>query len=89
MIASYPTQASDVVNILSRLSTSNDLAHMFKNYASFVDASIRRRTAGITSMGIDLDDMRELANDLWTIHDGYPAGGDDSDSGDIGGSDGE
>jgi len=45
---------------------------MFKEYASSVDASWRRRSAGIMSMGIDTDDIVELISDLWTIYDSYP-----------------
>lgn len=71
------------VKMLSRLSTSYDLAHMFKDYASFLDTSLRRRTAGIMSMDVDVDEIRDLVNDLWTIHDRYPAGGDDSTMGDV------
>lgn len=45
---------------------------MFKDYASLIDASWRRRSAGIMSMGIDTDDIVELISDLWTIYDSYP-----------------
>jgi len=45
---------------------------MFKEYASSVDASWRRRSTGIMSMGIDTDDIAELISDLWTIYDSYP-----------------
>jgi len=45
---------------------------MFKEYAFSIDASWRRRSAGIMSMGIDTDDIIELISDLWTIHDSYP-----------------
>lgn len=60
------------VHMLSRLSTSNGLAHLFKDYASLIDTSRRRRSAGIMSMGIDNDDISELISDLWTIYDTYP-----------------
>jgi len=73
-VASSITQATQDgdVHMLSRLSTSAGLAHMFKEYASSVDASWRRRSAGIMSMDIDTDDIVELISDLWTIYDSYP-----------------
>jgi hypothetical protein len=75
--------------MLSRLSTSNGLAQLFKGYASFTDASFRRRTAGMMSMGIDIDEIRELVNDLWNIHDSFPANSYDNQSDDMRGSDEE
>lgn len=71
IVASSIAQAGDV-HVFSRLSVSDNLAHMFKDYASLIDASWRRRSAGIMSMGIDTDDIVELISDLWTIHDSYP-----------------
>lgn len=76
-------------HMLSRLSTSNGLAHLFKGYASLIDASLRRRTAGVLSMGFDADDIRELTNDLWIIHDSYPAESHGLEPGDLVGSDEE
>ncbi|KAF9446263.1 tubulin nucleotide-binding domain-like protein [Macrolepiota fuliginosa MF-IS2] len=81
-----PLHGSDTASTLSRLSTSSNLEHMFKNYASFIEASLRRRTAGVMSMGIDTDDIRELINDLWSAHDRYPTNGEGSDLGNNGGS---
>lgn len=82
-----PYQASGSTGILSRLSTTSNLADLFKGHASFVDTSLRRRSAGVMSMGVDTDELRELVNELWTIHDRYPVNGGGSDLGDVGGSD--
>jgi hypothetical protein len=71
------------VKSYSRASTSINLARMFKGYASFLDSSLRRRTVGVMSVDIDIDETRELVNDLWAIHDRYPVEGDDLDLGDV------
>ncbi|KXN85944.1 Protein DML1 [Leucoagaricus sp. SymC.cos] len=73
----------DGIHMLSRLSTSNGLAQRFKGYASFVDASLRRRAPGLLSVGIDLEDIRELVSDLWSIYDSYPADSQEPESGDV------
>lgn len=55
---------------------------MFKEYASFLDKSLRRRTASIMSADIEIDEIRELVNDLWVIHDQYPVEEENNDLGD-------
>ena len=35
----------------------------------FIDKCIKRRTTSLTGIDISLDDLKELANDLWTMHD--------------------
>lgn len=55
---------------------------MFKEYASFLDRSLRRRTASIMSADIEIDEIRELVNDLWVIHDQYPVEEENNDLGD-------
>lgn len=42
---------------------------MFEGYAIFIDKCISRRTTSIASIDVSLDDLKELANDLWTMHD--------------------
>lgn len=51
----------------------------FKAHAKFVDECVRKK---ITDIGMELDDFREIANDLWTIHDAYAK--EDEESDDIG-----
>ncbi|KAJ3573277.1 hypothetical protein NP233_g2520 [Leucocoprinus birnbaumii] len=87
---SSDAQTLGTVHVLSRLSISNGLARLFKSYASLIDASMRRRSAGIMAMGIDTDDIAELITDLWTIHDSYPAEAQShDDDGNVMGSDEE
>jgi hypothetical protein len=43
---------------------------MFEDYAIFTDKCINRRTP-IALIDVSLDDLKDLANDLWTIHDNF------------------
>ncbi|PPQ72434.1 hypothetical protein CVT24_003129 [Panaeolus cyanescens] len=52
----------------SAMSTSSSMAEAFKNYASVVEKSMQNGTAA-KATDMNSDDLRELANDLWTIHD--------------------
>jgi len=55
--------------MVSSLSTSSNLTALFEDYAVFIDKCIKRRTTSLTAIDISLDDLKELANDLWTMHD--------------------
>jgi len=55
--------------VFSSLSTSNNVAMSFKEYALFIENCVKRRTTITASIDISVDDLKELANDLWTIHD--------------------
>ena len=46
-------------------------------YVTFVEDTARKRDAALTAMGLEYDDVRELASTLWEIADGY--GGDAED----------
>jgi len=35
----------------------------------FIDKCLSRRTTSLASIDVSLDDLKELANDLWTMHD--------------------
>jgi hypothetical protein len=73
-----------MVKSYTRVSTSSNLARMFKDYASSLDFALRRRNVGIMSVDVDIDEIRELVNDLWAIHDQYPVDDDEnSDLGDV------
>ncbi|KAF9039839.1 tubulin domain-containing protein [Panaeolus papilionaceus] len=52
----------------SALSTSSNLAGAFKNYANVVERSIKNGNAA-KAVDMNSDDIKELVNDLWTIHD--------------------
>lgn len=55
---------------------------MFADYAKVAQTCVDRRKIGILPGLVDsLDDIKELVNDLWTIHDGYSERSvDESDS---------
>lgn len=42
---------------------------MFFAYAEHIQQVLHRGTADV---GLETDELRELANDLWTLHDSYP-----------------
>ncbi|KAK0472827.1 mtDNA inheritance protein Dml1 [Armillaria luteobubalina] len=63
------------VEMFSSVSTSSGTARMFADYAKFVDSTLRRRTLGVVSD--EMDDLKELANDLWTVHDNFSTDGDE------------
>lgn len=64
---------------VSTMSTTGDL---FSDYATFIERYLRGNTA-LLSPEYEADDMKDLVNDLWTIHDNYNADGNDE----IGGED--
>jgi hypothetical protein len=43
---------------------------MFEDYALFTDKCINRRTS-TALMDVSVDELKDLANDLWTIHDNF------------------
>jgi hypothetical protein len=44
---------------------------MFENIALFAEKCKNRRTSAIALLDISSDDLKDLANDLWTIHDNF------------------
>uniref|UniRef100_A0A8H7XJ48 Tubulin nucleotide-binding domain-like protein n=1 Tax=Psilocybe cubensis TaxID=181762 RepID=A0A8H7XJ48_PSICU len=60
---------SEVAEVYSSLSASSNSSKMFRKYAMFIDECGKRRTTTTASIDIPVDDLRELANDLWTMHD--------------------
>jgi len=57
------------------ISTSSATSEMFENYAIFTDKCINRRTSAVALIDVSLDDLKDLANDLWTIHDNFSEDG--------------
>lgn len=45
-------------------------------YATFVEDLVKHRSGVDAIIGLDLDDLKDLGNDLWTIHDNYSDGTD-------------
>jgi len=63
--------------MFSSISTSSATVARFERYAIFVDECIKRQSRTARLMGFTLDDMRELANDLWGIVDNIAVDGSD------------
>ncbi|CAA7263931.1 unnamed protein product [Cyclocybe aegerita] len=55
--------------VLSTLSTSSNTANLLEGYALFVEKCLKTRTSVVISAGTSFDDLKELANNLWTMHD--------------------
>ncbi|KAJ7258754.1 mtDNA inheritance protein Dml1 [Mycena haematopus] len=65
-------------SVFSSIGVTSGASNLFSGYARFLDDSIRRKFS-VEYCGIGLDEMGDLANDLWTLHDN--AGGEiDPDS---------
>ena len=62
--------------MFSSISMSKNTSRRFERYATFIDKCTKRQPHMALSMGLTSDDMRELANDLWSIHDNVGSGGD-------------
>lgn len=83
--SSFPTLTSDspsprpsCTEASSFLSASRNLPTLFEGYAVFIDKCVSRRTTSLTSIDVSLDDLKELANDLWTLHDNSSGENDES-----------
>ena len=57
------------IPMFSSLTTTSETATLFSAYATFVSECIRRKSDVV--VGLDLDILRELGNDLWTLHDNF------------------
>lgn len=67
------SSALRAVQSYSSLSASANTAKVLEKYASFIEDCVRRRGSAITSIDISSDDLTELVNDLWTMHDNSSA----------------
>ncbi|KIM70065.1 hypothetical protein SCLCIDRAFT_502924 [Scleroderma citrinum Foug A] len=65
------------IKLFSSITTSPSLVEPLSQYVTFVEDTARKRDAALTAMGLEYDDVRELASTLWEIADGY--GGDAED----------
>ena len=62
------------VSVFTSLSVTSGLPCLFEHYARFAQECVNRRnSAYLYGIVDDWDDIKELVNDLWTIHDGYGA----------------
>jgi hypothetical protein len=58
--------------MMSSLTTTSLTSKLFKNYATFVEKCVKRRIDSGT--GVEFDELRDLGNDLWTLHDNFSDG---------------
>ena len=60
--------APPAVSVLSSISNNNRTAKMFSAYAECIQKVLH----GGVDVGLETDELRELENDLWTLHDSFP-----------------
>ncbi|RDB18272.1 Protein dml-1 [Hypsizygus marmoreus] len=61
------------ISMFSSLSAGSGSAHLFSAYATAMETCLQRKFAA-ENIGIDSDDLKELATDLWTLHDNFGDG---------------
>ncbi|KAF8846005.1 tubulin nucleotide-binding domain-like protein [Paxillus ammoniavirescens] len=74
----FPGPRPKTLKMMSSLSTSPSIAGSLSNFASFVESAAKRRDSALSAMGLEDDEVRELANALWGLVDGY---GENEDGG--------
>ncbi|KIJ66438.1 hypothetical protein HYDPIDRAFT_87038 [Hydnomerulius pinastri MD-312] len=79
--AIFPGPRPKSLKLVSSLSTSPSIAGSLSSYASFVESAAKRRDGALLSMGLEDDDMKELANALWEIVDAFSGEEDDNENG--------
>jgi hypothetical protein len=62
--------------MFSSITTSSQTADLFFEYSTFIENCVKRKSAVHVTVGLDMDEMKDLVNDLWTLHDNYGDGGD-------------
>ncbi|TFK50599.1 tubulin nucleotide-binding domain-like protein [Heliocybe sulcata] len=76
-----PSPTAGTARCLSSLYSSSATSEIFSVRASFIDDCIKRKRDMAGIVGIEIDELRELANDLWAMHDAYHDEGDISEEG--------
>ncbi|KAF4568599.1 hypothetical protein EYR36_010611 [Pleurotus pulmonarius] len=68
-----PLQADNCPGrLFTRMTTTTGTAAMFDAYARLIENEISRKPGLLVqSCGLDLDELKELVSDLWTMHDNY------------------
>ncbi|KAF8648203.1 hypothetical protein AX16_006342 [Volvariella volvacea WC 439] len=56
--------------VMSTLGTTSATSTLFSGYARFAEGCTKH-THDMDALGIDVDELRDLVNDLWTIHDNF------------------
>ena len=57
----------------SSVTTSSSSASLFSTYALSIEKCLKRRPVA-EAVGIDIDELKELANGLWSLHDNFQDG---------------
>lgn len=57
----------------SSIATSSSSATLLSAYAISIETCLKRRPVE-EAVGIDKDELKELANDLWSLHDNFNDG---------------
>jgi len=78
----FPNPSSRTVSTFTSVSITPRMSSLFRAYARFIEQNLSSGAAE----GLNADEMKELANDLWVICDGYEddSGGADIHNGELG-----
>lgn len=68
--STHPTRPC---GLFSSIATSSSSATLFSTYAASIETCLKRRPTA-EAVGIDKDGLKELANDLWSLHDKFNDG---------------
>jgi hypothetical protein len=64
--------------VLSTLTTTTHTSLLLKGYAKFVESLVKRKIdLGSIGTRVEMDEVRELHDELWTTVDNYGGNGDD------------
>ncbi|KAJ8522249.1 hypothetical protein ONZ45_g1153 [Pleurotus djamor] len=62
----------DSLRWFTQTKTTSGTAHLFSAYAKAIQAEITQKPSDVAqTIGVDIDTLRELVNDLWRMHDDY------------------
>lgn len=56
--------------------TTSQTADLFSTYAVFVEGCVKKNSEVMP--GFEHDDLKDLVNDLWTLHDNFSDGKDEA-----------
>lgn len=80
LLAAHPTPHVTSTDVLSNLGlTARGLPTFFTRHAMFLDECLRRKVDwAVVGVGdtIDVDDVRELKDDIWALADGFGVEGE-------------
>ncbi|KAG6825236.1 hypothetical protein H0H92_004326 [Tricholoma furcatifolium] len=63
--------------VFASLTTSSQTAYTFLSYASAIETYLKKKQ-DVNVLGFERDDLQDLTNELWTLHDNF--GGEDEGS---------